>query len=208
MGVNPLITSEHTYTKSGNNVPKKPKHQETPPLRPHRYRTVETSAHPKTPLKEQHQQEEKEQQNRIFKLRYKHNDANCKNGGYDDHERSWFAVVTGLGLFVLLGVVLHIGVGLMQRYAVMGVILLNSSQKTTHQETTPLRHFQKTSTFVIGLSILIYDSDTDFIRINNQFTCIGTGWPAGCKETDWIWVGISALNPDHTADWSNHYTFV
>ena len=33
-------------------------------------------------------------QNRIFKLHYKHNDANCKNGGYDNHERSWFAVVT------------------------------------------------------------------------------------------------------------------
>ena len=73
---------------------------------------------------------------------------------------------------------------------------------------TPLRHFQKTSTFVIGLSILIYDSDTDFIRINYQFTCIGTGWLAGRKETDWIWVGISALNPDHTVDWSYHYTLV
>lgn len=60
-------------------------------------RTIVRASAPqkKTPLKEQHQQEEKEQQNRIFKLRYKHNDANCKNGGYDDHERSWFAVVTG-----------------------------------------------------------------------------------------------------------------
>ena len=49
----------------------------------------------KPPLKEQHQQEEKEQQDRIVESGYKHNDANCKNGGYDDHERSWFAVVTG-----------------------------------------------------------------------------------------------------------------
>lgn len=81
-------------------------------------------------------------------------------------------------------------------------------QKPTHQEMTPLRHFQKTSTFVIGLSILIYDSDTDFIRINNQFTCIGTGWLAGCKETDWIWVGISAINSDHAVDWPYHYTLV
>lgn len=75
-------------------------------------------------------------------------------------------------------------------------------------DMNPLRHFQKTSTFVIGLSILIYDSDTDFIRINNQFTCIGTGWLAGRKETDWIRVGISALNPDHTADWPYHYALV
>ena len=37
--------------------------------------------------------------------------------------------MTGLGLIVLLGFVLHIGVDLMQRYAVMGVFLLNSSQK-------------------------------------------------------------------------------
>lgn len=95
MGVNPLITSEHTYTKSGNNVPQKTKHQETPHCAhigtaPLRHRPTK-----KTPLKKQHQQEEKEQQNRIFKLRYKHNDADCKNGGYDDHERSWFADVTG-----------------------------------------------------------------------------------------------------------------
>ena len=133
--------------------------------------SVRASAHKKPPLKEHHQQEEKVQQDRIVESGYKHNDANCKNGGYDDHERSWYAVVT-------------------------------------QNETTPLRHFQKTSTFVIGLSILIYDSDTDFIRINNQFTCIGTGWLAGRKETDWIRVGISALNPDHTADWPYHYTFV
>lgn len=83
----------------------------------------------KPSLKEQNQQEEKEQQDRIVESGYKHNDANCKNGGYDDHERSWFAVVTGWCLIVLFGVVLHIGVDLMQRYAVMGVILLNSSQK-------------------------------------------------------------------------------
>ena len=84
----------------------------------------------------------------------------------------------------------------------------NRPTKTTTKETTPLRHFQKTSTFVIGLSILIYDSDTDFIRIDNQFTCIGTDWLAGRKTTDWIRVGISALNPDHTVDWSYHYTLV
>lgn len=80
--------------------------------------------------------------------------------------------------------------------------------KTDASETTLLRHFQKTSTFVIGLSILIYDSDTDFIRINNQFTCIGTGWLVGRKEKDWIWVGISALDPDHAVDWPNHYALV
>ncbi len=33
----------------------------------------------KPSLKEHHQQEEKEQQDRIFKLRYKHNDANKTN---------------------------------------------------------------------------------------------------------------------------------
>lgn len=75
-------------------------------------------------------------------------------------------------------------------------------------DMNPLRHFQETSTFVIGLSILIYDSDTDFIRINNQFTCIDTGGFAGCKTTDWIWVGISALDPDHAVDWPYHYTLV
>ena len=65
-----------------------------------------------------------------------------------------------------------------------------------------MRHFQKTSTFVIGLSILIYDSDTDFIRINYQFTGIGTGWLAGRKETDWIRVGISALSAEVTTMFS------
>ena len=75
----------------------------------------------KPPLKEHHQQEEKEQQNRIVESSHKHNYADCKDGGYDDHERSWSAVVTGLGLIVLLGVVLHIGVDFVQRYTVMGV---------------------------------------------------------------------------------------
>lgn len=80
--------------------------------------------------------------------------------------------------------------------------------KTDASETTPLRHFQKTSTFVIGLSILIYDSDTDFIRINNQFTCIGAGGLVGRKTTDWIRVGISAINSDHAVDWPYHYALV
>ena len=47
------------------------------------------------PLKEQHQQEEKEQQDRIVESGHKHNYADCIDGGYDDLERSWFAVVTG-----------------------------------------------------------------------------------------------------------------
>ena len=86
-----------------------------PPSRSHRYRAVETSAPQKPPLKEQHQQEEKEQQDRIVESGHKYNYANCKNGGYDDHERSWFAVMTGWCLIVLFRFVLHIGVGLMQR---------------------------------------------------------------------------------------------
>ena len=48
----------------------------------------------KPSLKEQNQQEEKEQQDRIVESGHKHNYADCKDGGYDDHERSWFAVVT------------------------------------------------------------------------------------------------------------------
>jgi len=33
---------------------------------------------------------------------------------------------------------------------------------------------------------LSYGNNTDFIRINNEFTCIGAGGLAGRKTTDWI----------------------
>ena len=49
---------------------------------------------------------------------------------------------------------------------------------------------------------MIYDSDTDFIRINYQFTCIGTGWLAGRKETDWIWVPKQLTDLDW---WNNKF---